>query len=206
MRSRRTVRIRQERQLQPIDRLRKRIAQRPIGIEVHDVVVRALNLRERAVEDVARVGEAHDVARIDKRPREHREQLVAAVAAEDPIGIEAVERPGLHAKRGRQRVGILLQPGLHDPPDRRLHLRRAGIRILIRVELDDLLTARLLARHVAGHRGDVGTEVRTCGGRGQDTGVRIQGITEFSRVACDVDGRLMHPHDSAASARSPRGP
>ena len=67
------------------------VRQRPIGVVIDDVARRALNLGQRAIEQVARIREANHVRRADERPRHDRENVVAAVAAQNPIGIDAVQ-------------------------------------------------------------------------------------------------------------------
>src|SRR5262249_6294336 len=106
-------------------------------------------------------------------PSDDRENIVAAIATENPIELDAKQLGSTHAKRSGHRVGVLLQPGLNDPPDCRLHLRRALVRILIRIELAELLDAlRLLARDVAFHFGDVWADGRHGGGfSGQGSGI-----------------------------------
>ena len=63
------------------------------------------------------------LAALDERPRGNREQVITAVAAEDPVRIYTEYIGSPQAKSGRQRIGITDQPLLCRPLDRRDHRR-----------------------------------------------------------------------------------
>ena len=94
-----------------------------------------------------------------------------------PQRIQSGSTPSSSPARMRNAVasgsGYFCKPGLHDATDRRLHLRRTLVRILVRVELDELLALRLLAGDVAVHFGDVGADLK---GMGSGESVRSRAV------------------------------
>ena len=84
--------------------------QRPVGVEVDLLAARALQLGQRLVEDVARIRQPQQLPLADERPGDDRQDVVAAVAAEDPVGLDAQHLGRAAAKRLGHRVGILSQP------------------------------------------------------------------------------------------------
>ena len=86
--------------------------------------------------------------------------VVAAVAAQNPIWFDAQKFCCAGAEGCGQRIGIFLQASLNGAADGALDGRRRGVRILVRVELDDTAFARLLAGDVAVHGENFGTDDR----------------------------------------------
>ena len=114
---------------------------------------------ERPVEDVARRGHPQSPARPDEGADEDREEIVAAVAAEDPVGVDAEDFGRFFTEPVGDRVGILGEgPPGEERCDGASHFRRGSVGILVRVELDPLPSLRLLPRHVTGQGGDVGAD------------------------------------------------
>ena len=101
-----------------------------------------LHLGQRLVEDVARIGQPQAIALADERPRDDRQNIVAAVAAQNPIRLDAEHLGGPAAKCLGQRIGIALQAALEHGGNRPANRRRAGIGIFVGVELDELLAPR----------------------------------------------------------------
>src|SRR6185436_931526 len=87
------------------------------------------------------------------------ENVVAAIASEDPVlarQIQYLRRP--QAKAVRHWVRISLQAASQYFINRPAYGRRRRIRILVRIELDELPRLRLFAGGIAVHRENVGAE------------------------------------------------
>ena len=140
------------------------VAERPIVLEIDGVALRSLYRSQGFVEQIAGIGKAHQVACLNECARKNRENIITAIAAENPVGADArnfatQEFSSAQPKRHGPGIGILLEPLLANMTDGRFHLGRARVRILIGVELDQLRALRLFAGHVAGHGGDVRTKM-----------------------------------------------
>ena len=175
---------------------------------------RALQLGQRLVEDVAGIGQPQQLALADERPRDDRQDVVAAVAAEDPVGLR---RPAASAARRRKASasgsGYFCSPRRSDLLDRPADGRRGRIGVLVGVELDELAVLRLFARHVAGHGFDFGSEV----GHGIGFGFRqvgrcrseeMQQIKPRSHWLLDISDSsacILRPSPSFSPRRSPGG-
>ena len=101
-----TIWIRHDRQFQTRDRLDEAIRQGPVFLERNFFVPGALDLGQCLVEDVAGIGKADQLSLPDQCPRQDRQDLVAAVAAEDPIRLNAIKLAAALAKRVGQRIRI----------------------------------------------------------------------------------------------------
>ena len=128
---------------------------------VNDVARRPLNFRERFVEHIARVRVANAISGIDQCPGDNRQDIVAAVAAQDPLGrdlgnIVFEQFANLKAKSrspsGRDISANPLGTARRSPPSP----LATHIGILIRVELDEFAhPLRLLTGDVSRHRDNV---------------------------------------------------
>ena len=137
----------------------ERLPERPVSL-VRDLLAGdPLDAGERPVEDVARGRHPQGFARPDEGADEDREEIVAAVAGQDPVGFDSEDFGCFFAKPVGHRVGIL---GEGPPGEERRHgashFRRGSVGIFVRVELDPLPSLRLLPRHVAGKGGDLGAD------------------------------------------------
>src|SRR5262249_39707033 len=94
---------------------------------------------------------------VDDRAQEQGEDLVGAVSDDDALRIHAEEVRDLLADRSRRRIGVEPE-ALARAGDCLLDPRRGRVRGLVRVELDDLGLAGLLARDVPRHLADRGAD------------------------------------------------
>ncbi len=85
---------------------------------------------------------------ITEGPDRDGEQVIAAVAAHDVLGPDAVQLGGSFAKGVAQRVGVAPKLFRLDLGQRLHHLRRRRIGVLIRIELDDIRRLRLEPRRI----------------------------------------------------------
>ena len=137
----------------------ERRPERPVSLVRHLLAGDPLDAGERPVEDVARGRHPQGFARPDESADEDREEIVAAVAAQDPVGVDAEDLGRLLAKPGGHWVGILGEgPPGEERRHRASHLWRRSVGVFIGVELDPLSPLRLLPRHVAGEGGDPGSD------------------------------------------------
>ena len=114
-----------------------------------------LNARQRAVQNVTWVRHSQALPRPHKRAHEDCQQIIAAVAADDPFWINAKNLRRSHSKRCSKRIGILGQRAVgRRSNDRPSHCRRRWVGIFIGVELDPLAPLRLLTRRVGRERGN----------------------------------------------------
>jgi hypothetical protein len=138
--------------------------QAEIRIDRQGVFHRAMDVRQHRIQRVARrevlddgggtgfankIGGAQDSALqswLNERPRGQRQQFIRAVARDDVLWPAAMQLRQLFPQSFRRRIRIQPQPAIHRRLDRRPHLRRRGIRILVGVKLDQAFDLRLLAR------------------------------------------------------------
>ena len=118
-RARRAVGVGQKREFQSRGGLGEIVGQRPIVLKVDLLGFGALKLGEGFVEDVAGVGEPEAVALADEGASDDRQDVVAAVAAENPVGFDAEKFGGALAEGGGQRIGVFLQASLDGAAEMR---------------------------------------------------------------------------------------
>ena len=120
----------------------------------------ALDEALRAVEGERRRGIGDSAVGARAGPRDHHDQVVAAVARKDPLLVDAQHARQRAAGPPRHRVGIQAKRLARQLVQHRHRLRAGRIRVLVRIQLDDSRPlVRLLARHVGFHRVDVVSEV-----------------------------------------------
>ena len=85
---------------------------RPVLTQRDPLDRRTLDLPQRLVQDVAGIRVRDLLARVDKRPQQDRQDLVAAVAHDDPLGIDVKQLRRRLAERESQRIGIEIQAAL----------------------------------------------------------------------------------------------
>ena len=138
-----------------------------------------LDAREGAVQHVRRGGVDHGAAGTGDRADEHREHVVAAVAGENPrrvdvegLGRRLAERPAGGVRVAAQLVAV-------EGGERGQRARARGVRVLVRVQLDDARAGRRLA---AGHVGLEGVD----GGAEQGHGVLTRRAQRVQSKACSA--------------------
>jgi hypothetical protein len=118
-----------------------------------------LDLSQRLVEHIAGIRQTQQLAAADQRPSDNRQDVVAAVAAQNPIRLDAQHLGRTPPKGIAQRIGIPHQTGFGRLLDGPRDARRRRIRALVRVQLDEFPRLRLFARRVTDQSFDLGTEI-----------------------------------------------
>ena len=111
--------------------------------------------------DVVRRGEAeYKEAGLTKESSET--EIVAAIAAQNPVAIHAQHLGRAISKSVCHRIGVTHQSTLGGLLDRAEHVGRRRIGILVGIQLDELAHLRLLTGHIPVHGVNFRTKVAHC--------------------------------------------
>ncbi len=143
------VRIGQEHQANVVVVGAEGCRQLPAILKVNLFPAGALNVGQRAIQDVTRIRQSQLLAFTDEAADQDRQNIVAAVAGQNPFRSRQPKcLGGRAAKRCRQSDRDNDSAAAGSMFDRLDHCRRRRVRVLVGVQLDELARRRLFAGSV----------------------------------------------------------
>ena len=109
-----------------------------------------LQIGKGFIKDVTGVGKSNLVIRTGERSGQNRQDFVAAVARQNPVGVHIQYFGRRFAEFGSMRIRVEIQSPARRVGDGFNNARRRRIRILVRIQFCPASILRLLARHISG--------------------------------------------------------